>query len=37
MKEDACQLACAAYMKSATPENPISDFKKTGIFPLTEA
>jgi hypothetical protein len=34
VKEDACQLACAAYMKSATPENPISDFKKTGIFPL---
>ena len=26
--------ACAAYMKSATPENLISTFKKTGIFPL---
>ena len=34
MKEDVCQLACAAYMKSATPENLISAFKKTGIFPL---
>ena len=34
MKEDACQLACAANMKSTTHENPISDFKKTGIFPL---
>ena len=34
MKEDVCQLACAAYMKSATPENLMSAFKKTGVFPL---
>ena len=34
MKEDVCQLACAAYMKSATSENLMSAFKKTGIFPL---
>ena len=35
MKEDVCQLACAAYMKSTTPENPMSAFKKTGISPLS--
>ena len=34
MKEDVCQLAGAAYMKSATPENPKSAFIKTAIFPL---
>jgi hypothetical protein len=32
---EICKLACKAYLKSMTPINILSGFKKTGIFPLS--
>jgi hypothetical protein len=33
---DMCEIACKAYLKSMTPVNVQSGFRKTGIYPLSE-
>ena len=30
-----CEMACKAYLKAMTPNNIISGFKKTGIYPCS--
>ena len=33
---EMCEMACKAYLKAMTPNNIISGFKKTGIYPCSK-